>query len=66
MQVAAEYMSGDFVPPVGPLKISVRLPARPSKAVLAPEGAEIAGSWQSGRWTGVINRLEVHQIVQFS
>ncbi|MBS1877040.1 MAG: hypothetical protein JSU00_27765 [Acidobacteria bacterium] len=66
MQVAAEYMSGDFVPPVGPLKISVRLPARPSKAVLAPEGAEIAGAWQSGRWTGVINRLEVHQIVQFS
>jgi hypothetical protein len=65
MQVAAEYMSQDFVAPVGPLRISLRLPARPRSVTLHPEGRTLSGTYANGTWTGALDRLEVHSIVSF-
>lgn len=65
MQVSGEYMSGDFVPPVGPLEISVKLPVRPSKVTLVPSNGALAGTWSNGVWSGRLDRLEIHSVIAF-
>ncbi len=63
MQVAGDYIAGDFVPAIGPLRLSVRLPSPPRQARLEPEGRPLTGRWQKGIWTTTIPRLELHEIV---
>ncbi len=65
MQVAGSYSAIDFVPPVGPLRLSVRLSERPGRVTLEPEGRELAGQWKDGRWTGTVNRIAIHAAVAF-
>jgi len=66
MQVSGEYMSPDFIPPVGPLRIRMRLPARPKAVTLEPEGRALSGAWRDGAWTGTLDRLGIHAIVAFA
>ncbi len=63
MQVAADYSAVDFIPPVGPLRIGVKLARSPRSARLEPEGAPLPGRWQDGLWTAEIPRLAIHSIV---
>jgi len=63
MQVAGEYAVVDFVPAVGPLRIKLRLPAKPRRATLEPEGRALAGEWKNGVWSGTIDRVEIHSIL---
>jgi hypothetical protein len=65
MQVSGEYVAGDFIPPVGPVRITVRLPQRPPKVTLEPGGQVIAGEYANGEWTGTVERLELHNVVAF-
>jgi hypothetical protein len=65
MQVAGDYAVNDYVPPIGPVKISIRLPERPRRVTLEPGGALLAGSWENGTWTGVLDKLEIHAMVLF-
>jgi hypothetical protein len=60
MQVAGEYAVVDFVPAVGPLRIKLRLPAKPRRATLEPEGRALAGEWKNGVWSATIDRVEIH------
>jgi hypothetical protein len=66
MQVAADYSASDFVPAVGPLRISVRMQQKPARVTLEPQGRALAGSWKDGVWSGTLDRLDVHAIVAFS
>lgn len=63
MQVAGDYAVVDFVPPVGPLRITLRLPAKPRRATLEPEGRALAGEWKNGVWSATIDRVEIHSIL---
>jgi len=63
MQVSGEYAAIDFVPAVGPLLLSVRLPQSPKRVSFEPGGRALKGSWGNGVWRGTIERLEVHSIV---
>jgi hypothetical protein len=63
MQVAGEYAALDFVPAVGPLGLSIDLPAQPKRVTFEPGGRELRGEWRNGAWTGTLDRLEVHAIV---
>jgi len=63
MQVAGDYAGVDFIPPVGPLRLSLRLPRAPRRARVEPEGAALAGEWTQGVWSAEIPRLELHAIV---
>jgi hypothetical protein len=65
MQVSGEYVAGDFIPPVGPVRITVKLPQRPPKVTLEPGGRVIAGEYANGEWTGTVERLEIHNVVAF-
>jgi hypothetical protein len=65
MQVAEEYASIDFVPAVGPIQISIRLPQRPRWVKLEPEGKDLAGKWHNQVWTGGVDSLQVFGTVVF-
>ncbi len=65
MQVAGDYAVPDFIPPVGPIEMSVKLASQPARVTLEPGGQELSGSWSSGAWTGRVDRLDVHRIVSF-
>lgn len=61
MQVAGEYATVDFVPAVGPLKLSVQ-GSKPHEARLEPEGRELEWRRAGGGWSAVIPRLELHSV----
>lgn len=66
MQVASDYATSDFVPVVGPLRVSISMPKKPTRVTLEPEGRALAGQWKNGVWTGTVDRLHVHSIVAFT
>lgn len=66
MQVASDYAASDFVPPVGPVRISLRAAKKPERVTLEPQGRPLTGTWKEGVWTGTVDRLDVHAIVAFS
>ncbi len=63
MQVAADYAAVDFIPPVGPLRLSLKLARAPRSARLEPGSIPLAGDWSGGWWSVEIPRLEIHSIV---
>jgi hypothetical protein len=65
MQVGGDYAINDFVPSIGPLRLSVALPARPRSVRLEPEGIALRGSWENGRWSGIVQKLDIHAVVTF-
>ena len=65
MQVAGEYAVMDYVPPVGPVEVTLSLPSRPARVVLEPGGTPVKGSWAGGTWTGRLDRLDLHSILVF-
>lgn len=65
MQVSETHTAMDFVPPVGPLRVSLRLPAAPRRVTLQPAGTVVKGEWKGGAWSGVVPRLEFHEALVF-
>jgi hypothetical protein len=65
MQVASSYAAVDFIPPVGPIGIKLRLPSEPRGTTLAPGGVPLAGHWLSGVWSATIDKLDIHSTVVF-
>ncbi|MBI3666647.1 MAG: hypothetical protein HY236_10570 [Acidobacteria bacterium] len=59
MQVAGDYSAVDFIPPVGPLRVSLRLPQRPARVTLEPEGRVLDGTSKDGAWSARVDRLEI-------
>jgi hypothetical protein len=66
MQVAPDYVAGDFVPPVGPMGISIELPQAPRKVTLEPQQQVLSGTYANGRWSGKLPQIEIHGIVRVS
>lgn len=63
MQVASEYSAIDFIPPVGPLRLSIRMGRPPARVSFEPGGIAVGGSWRDGVWTGTLDRLDIHGIL---
>jgi hypothetical protein len=66
MQVAPDYVAADFIPPVGPIEISVSVPRAPRQVTFEPKQLSVKGSYANGRWSGTIRRLEIHGIVRIA
>jgi hypothetical protein len=64
MQVAGDYAAVDYIPSVGPLRLSVRTARRPRRVTFEPEGRVLAGEWKDGAWSGTAPRLEIHGMVK--
>jgi hypothetical protein len=63
MQVSSEYVAGDFIPPVGPVRVEVRLSKAPSRATLEPGGRPIQGRYSDRKWVATIERVDIHEII---
>lgn len=65
MQVAADYAVVDYIPPVGPVSVSLRLDRKPARVTVEPGGQMLKGNWTDGVWTGVLDRVPIHAVVAF-
>ncbi len=61
MQVAGDYATVDFIPPVGPVRITVQ-GTRPKSARLEPAGTPLAWRAVAGGWQAEIPRLQLHAV----
>ncbi len=66
MQLAADYVAGDFVPHVGPVGVEMKLARAPRSVTMEPGGRALKGSFAGGAWRGTIDRIDVHEIVNFA
>ncbi len=53
----------DTVEPVGPLSVSLRLAAKPSKVTLEPGGRSLPFEYRDGRVQTTVPRVEIHEVV---
>jgi len=63
MQVASDYSAIDFVPPVGPLRLRIRMRQPPARVHFEPGGVAVHGAWSDGVWMGALDRLDVHGVL---
>ena len=63
MQVASNYAAIDFIPPVGPLHIRLRLPRPPANLRLEPAGTPLTGRWQDGVFNLPLAGLDLYDII---
>jgi len=61
--VPDRYNFIDYVPPVGPIKVSIKVEARPKSVLWMPEGRPLTWDWKDGRLRTTIPSLEVHGIL---
>ncbi len=62
-QAGAEYAVVEWVPSVGPLEVTLRLPRRPARVRWEPDGRDLKGSWEGASFRTIVDRLEVHGAV---
>ena len=55
----------DYIPPVGPVELSLRVP-RPSTVTWEPGGKKLDAKWESGELRVRLERVEVHGMVAIS
>ena len=61
MQVAGDFAALDYIPAVGPVKLS--FPWKPLSAKLTPEGTALSAVAAAGRWTIEAPKIEIHSVV---
>ncbi len=57
------YNFTDYVPPVGPIEVSLKVEARPKNVLWMPEGRALNWDWRDGRLRAEIPSLKVHGIL---
>jgi hypothetical protein len=65
LTASSDFQSSGYIPSVGPLRLSVKLPAAPSRVTVEPGARPVAGTWAKGVWQGTLPKLAVHEIVAF-
>jgi hypothetical protein len=53
----------DSIPPVGPLTVTIRQPAKPAQVTLEPAGTALAFEYRSGEIQITLPRLQIHDII---
>jgi hypothetical protein len=53
----------DFVPPVGPVRVCLKLPDRPRSVLWMPDGGKVTWTWMKGRLEATIPSVHVHGIL---
>jgi hypothetical protein len=53
----------DYIPPVGPITVEIRVDKKPGKIFLAPGNAELKWEWKDGTARIEVAKLGIHEIV---
>jgi hypothetical protein len=61
--VPDRYNFTDFVPPVGPLEVRLKVAVRPKSVRWLPEGGELKWSWKDGVLKTTVPSVHIHGIV---
>ena len=64
--VTPAFRHTGLVPLTGPIRLKIRLSAKPSRIVLEPEGIELSGDFANGEWSGDTPELKIHSIVRIA
>jgi hypothetical protein len=62
-QVADRYTTPDFVPPVGPIRVQLRVAKRPSRVALVPGSQPVSWSWRDGVLEATVPQLAIHGVL---
>ncbi len=54
----------DEIPPLGPLRVSIKYPKRPGKVTLQPEGTSLPYEYKNGEIAFILNKLDIHSIIE--
>jgi hypothetical protein len=64
MQVTSRYTIKDFIPPIGPIDVRIRLDREPATVRVVPEQKTPVGAdWQDGVLTVTLPSLAIHTVV---
>jgi len=63
MQTASQYTIVNFIPPVGPLTLKVRLDGKPSSVYLIPDNVRISSEWKGGKLKITLPSLHIHGVL---
>jgi hypothetical protein len=72
VQRADRFLHSDFIPAVGPIKLTVAVPTRPSQVTVTPpvldtapdpQPTQVTWSWDNGRLRVTLSSLHVHSVV---
>jgi hypothetical protein len=53
----------ESIPPVGPLSVTIRQPAKPAKVTLQPGGSELAFNYADGAFQVTLPQVEIHSVI---
>jgi hypothetical protein len=53
----------DSIPPIGPLDVTIRQAARPTKIMLEPAGAPLHFEYQDGEIHLIVPRVDIHEVI---
>lgn len=65
MQVAGDYATTDFIPPVGPVRVSLRMAEAPRRVRFEPGGVAVNAAWTSGVWSATLPQVAIHSALVF-
>jgi hypothetical protein len=54
------YSHTDFIPPVGPVQVRMKVPSRPEQVKWEPEGASLEWRWEDGVLSVSLPQIRVH------
>ncbi len=57
------YNFSDFIPALGPLTLKIKIPNKPQKVRLVPEGTPLQWSWQNGFLKTTVQGLHIHSVI---
>ena len=63
MQVAGDYAAIDFVPSIGPVMVSLKVPSAPRSIVLQPENRSLPITRNRGRYQVTVDSLHLHSAI---
>lgn len=58
-----KVMVHDDIPPIGPLQITLRVPAKPKKVILQPENLQLPFTYREGAIQCTVPSLKIHEIL---
>lgn len=64
--ISPEQCEIDDIPPVGPIRVSARLPSSPETVTFLPDGKTLPFEWKDGRAEVVVPSVRIHGVVAFS
>jgi len=61
--VPDRYSFIDSIPPIGPVKVDLKLETRPKSVLWMPDGTKVGWTWKDGRLQAIIPFVRVHGIL---